>query len=74
MVRGTNTSLIIAGGGGGVDMATSIHSECDANITTTGNTGFQSLSGGSGGHGAQASDGGDMGKKNCLRLQMGLLF
>ena len=74
-VRGTNTSLIVAGGGGGIQTAASRHSECDANRATTGKTGFRSLSGGSGGHGAQASDRSAMGKRiYCLRLHLGLLW
>lgn len=62
VVRRTNTPLIIAGGGGGVETVTSRHSQCDASISTTGKTGYQSLAGGSNGSGAQAFDSGNTGK------------
>jgi len=62
VVRGSNTPLIIAGGGGGVDMVSSRHAGCDANISTTGNPGERSWSGGSNGHGAQTADDGTSGK------------
>ena len=56
VVRGNNTPVIIAGGGGGVQGALSRHAGCDASTTTTGNTGYNSWSGGSNGHGAQTAD------------------
>ena len=62
VVRGTNTSLIVAGGGGGVESVTSRHSGCDASTTTSGNTGYQSWIGGSGGLGADTADGSYSGK------------
>ena len=62
VVRGANTSLIIAGGGGGVQQAVSKHAGCDASTETTGNPGYNSWSGGSDGHGAQASDRNGRGK------------
>ena len=62
VVRGTNTPLIVAGGGGGVKNVTSRHSGCDASTTTSGNTGYQSWKGGSGGHGANTADRGCSGK------------
>ncbi len=55
-MRGSNTPLIIAGGGGGIQKAQSRHAGCDANASTAGNPGFKSWSGGSGGHGAQVAD------------------
>ena len=61
VVRGSNTSLIIAGGGGGVDTAQSRHAGCDASMSTTGNPGYRTWSGGSNGHGAQAADNGRSG-------------
>ena len=61
VVRGSNTSLIIAGGGGGVQRPYSRHAGCDASTSTTGNPGYRSWSGGSNGHGAQATDAGDSG-------------
>ena len=62
VVRGAAIPLIIAGGGGGTDSATARHPQCDASISTTGNTGYKSLAGGSGGRGAQAFDSGIAGK------------
>ena len=62
VVRGANTPLIIAGGGGGVETVTSRHSQCDASSSTTGNTGYQSLAGGSSGNGARAVYSGTAGK------------
>ena len=62
VVGGVNTSLIIAGGGGGVQQAASKHAGCDASTETTGNPGYNSWSGGSDGHGAQASDRNGRGK------------
>ncbi|XP_078382078.1 uncharacterized protein LOC144664745 isoform X1 [Oculina patagonica] len=56
VVRGSNTPLIIAGGGGGIQEVQSRHAGCDANASTTGNPGYKSWSGGSGGHGAQVAD------------------
>ena len=55
-MRGANTPLIIAGGGGGIDTAKSRHAGCDASINTNGNPGYRSWSGGSNGHGAQTAD------------------
>ena len=53
VVRGSNTPLIIAGGGRGVKKMSEQHLGCDASINTTGNAGNNSLSGsrGSNGHG-----------------------
>ena len=62
VVRGSNTPLIVAGGGGGVDTVTSRHAGCDANTSTTGNSGYRSWSGGSNGHGAQTANDGTSGK------------
>ena len=62
VVRGNNTPVIIAGGGGGVLTVQSRHAGCDANTTTTGNTGYRSWSGGSNGHGAQTADDWNSGK------------
>ena len=52
VVRGSNTSLIVAGGGGGLGAVTSTHQGCDANTNTSGNPGYKSWSGGSNGHGS----------------------
>ena len=62
VVRGAAIPLIIAGGGGGVETATARYSQCDASTSTTGNTGYKSLAGGSGGSGAQAFYSGIAGK------------
>ena len=62
VVRGAAIPLIIAGGGGGIQTATARHSQCDASTSTTGNTGYQSLAGGSSGSGAQAYKSGITGK------------
>ena len=53
MVRGSNTPLIIAGGGGGIKNMSERHSGCDASLSTTGNAGYSSPlgSGGTGGNG-----------------------
>ena len=56
VVRGNSTPLIIAGGGGGIKGAYSRHAGCDANTSTTGNSGYKSWSGGSSGYGAQVAD------------------
>ena len=56
VVRGSNTALIIVGGGGGIQAAGSRHPGCDANTSTSGNTGHKSWEGGRGGHGAQILD------------------
>ncbi len=56
LVRGSRTPLIIAGGGGGLRAVTSRHAGCDANMSTTGNPGYKSWSGGSHGHGAHTAD------------------
>ena len=66
VVRGSNTPLIIAGGGGGVDHSSSRHAGCDASTSRAGNTGQYSWSGGSNGHGAQATNGGDSGEWGTL--------
>ena len=58
VVRGSNTPLIIAGGGGGIHALQSRHAGCDANMSTAGNPGHKSWSGGSNGHGAQTADDG----------------
>ena len=52
VVRGSNTSLIVAGGGGGLGAVTSTHQGCDANTNTSGNPGYKSWSGGSNGQGS----------------------
>jgi len=62
VVRRGAIPLIIAGGGGGIESATARHSQCDASTSTTGNTGYKSLAGGSSGSGAQAFDSGNAGK------------
>ena len=62
VVRGAAIPLIIAGGGGGIERATARHSHCDASTSTTGNTGYKSLAGGSSGSGAQHHNGGNLGK------------
>ena len=64
VVRGSNTSLIVAGGGGGLRAVTSRHEGCDANISTSGNPGYNSWSGGSNGHGAMTGDDTSSGKIN----------
>ena len=40
----TDTPLIIAGGGGGIDSAKSTHAGCDASTNTTGNPRYRSWS------------------------------
>ena len=42
VVKGSNTPLIIAGAGGGVEVVISRHSGCDASTSTTGNPGYRS--------------------------------
>ena len=70
VVRGRNTSLIIAGGGGGVCSARSRYTGCDASMSTTGNPGYRSWSGGSNGHGAQdAHDGYSGNNMSCDHFQ-----
>ena len=64
VVRGSNTPLIVAGGGGGLRAVTSRHEGCDANISTAGNPGYKSWSGGSNGHGAMTGDDTSSGKSN----------
>ena len=61
-MRGSNTPLIIAGGGGGVEAPYTRHAGCDANTSTAGNPGYQAWSGGRDGHGASISDGQGSGK------------
>ena len=67
VVRGSNTSLIVAGGGGGLRAVTPRHEGCDANISTSGNPGYNSFSGGSNGHGAMTADDASSGKSNESR-------
>lgn len=55
-VRGGNTPLIIAEGGGGIEAPKLRHGGCDASSATSGRVGFWSWSGGSGGHGAHTAD------------------
>ena len=55
-MRGSNTSLIVAGGGGGLRNVTSRHEGCDASTNTSGNPGYNSWSGGSNGDGATTGD------------------
>ena len=62
VVRGSNTPLVIAGAGGGMEAVTSRYAGCDASTTTTGNPGYRSWTGGSGGHGAQTADSSNSGK------------
>ena len=62
VVRGASAPLIIAGGGGGLQSVKSRHGGCDASTQTTGNSGYQSWSGGSNGHGAQTAGDGVSGK------------
>ena len=64
VVRGSNTSLIVAGGGGGLTAATSRHQGCDANISTSGNPGYNSSSGGSDGHGGNEGLSGEINNEN----------
>ena len=56
VLRGSNSSLIVAGSGGGLRVVTSRHQGCDANISTSGNPGYKSWSGGSNGHSAVTGD------------------
>ena len=59
VTRGSNTPLIVAGGGGGLKDVKSRHQGCDANTSTSGNTGYKSSwPGGSNG------DGGTTGSQN----------
>ena len=67
VVRGRNTPLIIAGGGGGMEAARSRHSGCDASTGTTGNYGYKSWSGGSGGQGATTADQSNSGEPSVSR-------
>ena len=62
VVRGGSTPLLIAGGGGGVETLLSRQPGCDASVSTTGNPGYRSWSGGSNGHGAQTADDKNSGK------------
>ena len=62
VVRGSNMPLIVAGGGGGLETAVSRYLGCDASASTTGNAGYRSWSGGSGGHGATIADNSGSGK------------
>ena len=66
-MRGSNTPLIIAGGGGGIEAAQSRHSGCDASTGTTGNPGYKSWSGGSGGQGATTADNDNSGEPRVSR-------
>ena len=56
VVRGSNTSLIVAGDGGGLRAVTSRYQVYDANASTSGNPGYKSWSGGSNGHDAVIGD------------------
>ena len=67
VVRESNTPLIIAGGGGGMEDAQSRHSGCDASAGTTGNPGYRSWSGGSGGQGATTADYDNSGEPSVSR-------
>ena len=67
VVRGSNTPLIIAGGGGGIEAAQSRYSGCDASAGTTGNPGYRSWSGGSGGQGATTADNDNSGEPSVSR-------
>ena len=62
VVRGGSTPLIIAGGGGGMETLLSRQPGCDASVSTTGNPGYRSWSGGSNGDGAQTADNDNSGK------------
>ena len=64
VVRGSNTPLIVAGGGGGLTAATSRHEGCNANISTSGNPGYKSLSGGSDGRGGNEGLSGEINNEN----------
>ena len=68
----SNMSILIAGGGGGIQDASSRHAGCDANTSTTGNPGYKSWSGGSNGHGAQTADNGYSGKIILDHLPLGI--
>ena len=67
VVRESNTPLIIAGGGGGMEDVQSRHSGCDASAGTTGNPGYRSWSGGSGGQGATTADYDNSGEPSVSR-------
>ena len=67
----SNTPLIIAGGGGGIQSASSRHSGCDASIGTTGNPGYRSWSGRSGGQGATTADNGNSGEPSVFQDEQG---
>ena len=60
MVRGSNTPLIMAEGGGAVSSPESKHAGCNASTSTAGNRGhnpwFELWSAGSNGHGAKTAD------------------
>ena len=56
VVTGSNTSLIIVGGGLGLEAVKSRHAGCNASTATPGEAGFRSWSGGTGGRGAQIAD------------------
>ena len=64
VVRGANTPLMVAGGGGGVQSVNSSHGGCDASTQTAGNPGYKSWSGGSNGHGARTADNSSHSGKN----------
>ena len=64
VVRGSNTSLIVAGGGEGLRAVASRHEGCDASTNTSGNPGYKSWSGGSNGYGAITGDGRPSGESN----------
>ena len=69
VVRGGNTPLIVAGGGGGLKTLISRHQGCDANTNTSGNPGYNSWSGGRKGQGSISFPGNDTlsGKSNEIR-------
>ena len=64
VVRGSNTPLLIAGAGGGIEGVTTRRTGCDASTGTAGRAGYRSWSGGSGGHGAQTADSDNSGELN----------
>ena len=66
-MRGNNTPLIIAGGGGGIRVLTKIHAEYNANTNKSGNTGYSITypimsAGGENGQGGRAPSHGNAGE------------
>ncbi|PFX16148.1 Fibrillin-2, partial [Stylophora pistillata] len=59
VVRGSNTPLIIAGGGGRIQKISEQHSGCDASTSTTGNEGYPSPLGSGGTNGNGGGSAGD---------------